>query len=82
MAEVSNVVLAHGAWADGSSWAKLIPQLDKAGLNAVAIARRKLRPRTKAMSAISILRRARLVAFGDVPFAGVSSIRSKEGSER
>src|SRR5258708_37945942 len=37
MAEVSNVVLVHGAWADGSSWAKVIPQLEKAGLNAVAV---------------------------------------------
>ena len=27
-------------------------------------------------------RGARPVAFGDVPFAGVSSIRSREGSER
>jgi len=37
MAEVSNVVLVHGAWADGSSWAKVIPLLEKAGLNAVAV---------------------------------------------
>src|SRR2546426_6441725 len=34
---VSNVVLVHGAWADGSSWAKVIPLLEKAGLNAVAV---------------------------------------------
>src|SRR5258705_10493754 len=34
---VRNVVLGHGAWADGSSWAKVIPLLEKAGLNAVAI---------------------------------------------
>ena len=31
------VVLVHGAWADGSSWAKVIPLLEKAGLNAVAV---------------------------------------------
>src|SRR5258706_8646112 len=37
MAGVSNVVLVHGAWADGSSWAKVIPLLEKAGLNAVAV---------------------------------------------
>jgi pimeloyl-ACP methyl ester carboxylesterase len=37
MAGVSNVVLVHGAWADGSSWAKLIPLLENAGLNAVAV---------------------------------------------
>src|ERR1700756_4980112 len=32
-----NVVLVHGAWADGSSWAKVIPLLEKAGLSAVAV---------------------------------------------
>src|SRR2546427_9771082 len=34
---VRNVVLVHGAWAEGSSWAKVIPLLEKARLNAVAI---------------------------------------------
>jgi pimeloyl-ACP methyl ester carboxylesterase len=34
---VRNVILVHGAWADGSSWAKVIPLLEKAGLNAVAV---------------------------------------------
>jgi pimeloyl-ACP methyl ester carboxylesterase len=34
---VRNVVLVHGAWADGSSWAKVIPLLEKAGLNAMAV---------------------------------------------
>ena len=29
-APVRNVVLVHGAWADGSSWAKVIPILEKA----------------------------------------------------
>ena len=33
---VRNVVLVHGAWADGSSWAKVIALLEKAGLNAVS----------------------------------------------
>jgi len=32
-----NVVLVHGAFADGSSWSKVIPLLEKAGLNAVAV---------------------------------------------
>src|SRR5258706_2794382 len=31
------IVLVHGAWADGSSWAKVIPLLEKAGLNAIAV---------------------------------------------
>jgi pimeloyl-ACP methyl ester carboxylesterase len=32
-----NVVLVHGAWADGSSWSKVIPLLDKKGLNVTAV---------------------------------------------
>ena len=31
-----NVVLAHGAWADGSSWARVIAALKSDGLNVVA----------------------------------------------
>ena len=27
----TNIVLVHGAWADGSSWSKVIPILEKAG---------------------------------------------------
>jgi pimeloyl-ACP methyl ester carboxylesterase len=32
-----NVVLVHGAWADGSSWAEVIPRLQAAGLNVTAV---------------------------------------------
>ena len=31
------VVLVHGAWADGSSWAEVVPLLEAAGLNVVAV---------------------------------------------
>jgi len=31
------VVLVHGAFADGSSWAKIIPLLEKAGLKVIAV---------------------------------------------
>jgi pimeloyl-ACP methyl ester carboxylesterase len=34
---VKNVVLVHGAWADGSSWSKIIPLLQAKGLHAVAV---------------------------------------------
>jgi pimeloyl-ACP methyl ester carboxylesterase len=34
---VRNVVLVHGAWADGSSWSKLIPLLQAEGLHVVAV---------------------------------------------
>lgn len=32
-----NVVLVHGAWADGSSWSKVIPLLQNKGLNVTAV---------------------------------------------
>jgi len=34
---VTNVLLVHGAWADGSSWAKVIPLLEAKGLHVVAV---------------------------------------------
>jgi pimeloyl-ACP methyl ester carboxylesterase len=37
MPGIKNVVLVHGAWADGSSWSKLIPRLQAKGLHAVAV---------------------------------------------
>jgi pimeloyl-ACP methyl ester carboxylesterase len=35
--EARNVVLVHGAWADGSSWEKVIPILQAAGLHVTAV---------------------------------------------
>jgi hypothetical protein len=32
----TNIVLVHGAWADGSSWSKVIPILKSAGHNVTA----------------------------------------------
>jgi pimeloyl-ACP methyl ester carboxylesterase len=32
----TNVILAHGAWADGSSWSAVIPRLQKRGFNVLA----------------------------------------------
>jgi pimeloyl-ACP methyl ester carboxylesterase len=37
MPTVKNVVLVHGAWADGSSWSKVIPKLVSRGLNVTAV---------------------------------------------
>ena len=34
---IGTVVLVHGAFADGSCWAKVIPLLTKRGLRAVAV---------------------------------------------
>jgi pimeloyl-ACP methyl ester carboxylesterase len=36
-AQARNVVLVHGAWADGSSWAEVIPRLQAAGLHVTAV---------------------------------------------
>lgn len=33
----SNIVLVHGAWSDGSGWAKVIPLLQSEGHNVVAV---------------------------------------------
>jgi pimeloyl-ACP methyl ester carboxylesterase len=35
--QARNVVLVHGAYADGSSWAEVIPLLQRAGLNVMAV---------------------------------------------
>ena len=35
--EARNIVLVHGAWADGSSWAEVIPLLQAAGLKVTAL---------------------------------------------
>src|SRR5580698_2869346 len=37
MQGVKNIVLVHGAWADGSSWSKVLPLLQAQGLHAVAV---------------------------------------------
>src|SRR5262245_41341033 len=34
---VKNLVLVHGAFADGSSWAKVIPLLQSKGYNVIAV---------------------------------------------
>ena len=36
-APIKNVVLVHGAWADGSSWSKIIPLLEAKGLHVVSV---------------------------------------------
>jgi hypothetical protein len=37
MSKISNVVLVHGAWADASSWSKVIPLLVAKGLKVTAV---------------------------------------------
>ncbi|HYL23291.1 MAG TPA: alpha/beta hydrolase [Burkholderiales bacterium] len=65
---VRNVVLVHGAWADGSSWAKVIPLLEKAGLNAVAVQN----PLTSFEDDMAATKRAIALADGPVILVGHS----------
>jgi pimeloyl-ACP methyl ester carboxylesterase len=36
-ASARNIVLVHGAWADGSSWSKVIPILENSGHRVIAV---------------------------------------------
>ena len=59
--QARNVVLVHGAWADGSSWAEVIPLLQAAGLNVTAVQN----PLTTLADSVAATRRA--LALQDGP---------------
>src|SRR5258707_13091683 len=63
-----SVVLVHGAWADGSSWSKVIPQLEKAGLNVTAVQN----PLTSLADDVAATRRAIALQDGPVILVGHS----------
>jgi pimeloyl-ACP methyl ester carboxylesterase len=65
---VRNVVLVHGAWADGSSWAKVIPLLEKAGLTVVAVQN----PLTSLADDVAATQRAIALQDGPVILVGHS----------
>jgi pimeloyl-ACP methyl ester carboxylesterase len=65
---VRNVVLVHGAWADGSSWAKVIPLLQNAGLNPVAVQN----PLTSFEDDVAATKRAIALQDGPVVLVGHS----------
>src|ERR1700689_1636743 len=56
-----NAVLIHGAWADGSSWAEVIPRLQAAGLRVTAVQN----PLTTLADSVAATRRA--LALQDGP---------------
>jgi pimeloyl-ACP methyl ester carboxylesterase len=60
-AEARNVVLVHGAWADGSSWSEVIPRLQAAGLHVTAVQN----PLTSLADSLAATRRA--LALQDGP---------------
>jgi pimeloyl-ACP methyl ester carboxylesterase len=65
---VRNVVLVHGAWADGSSWAKVIPLLEAAGLRVVAVQN----PLTSLQDDVAAVQRAIALQDGPVLLVGHS----------
>lgn len=62
------VVLVHGAFADGSSWNKVIPLLEKAGLNVVAVQN----PLDSLEGDVAVTNRAIAAAPGPVVLVGHS----------
>src|SRR5471032_1524380 len=65
---VRNVVIVHGAWADGSSWSKVIPLLQARGLHVVAVRN----PLTSLADDIAATRRAIALQDGPVLLVGHS----------
>lgn len=67
-AAARNVVLVHGAWADGSSWAEVIPHLQAAGLRVIAVQN----PLTSLAADVAATRRALALVDGPTVLAGHS----------
>jgi pimeloyl-ACP methyl ester carboxylesterase len=65
---VRNVVIVHGAWADGSSWSKVIPLLQSKGLHVVAVQN----PLTSLAEDVAATRRAIALQDGPVLLVGHS----------
>jgi len=68
MTAISNVILVHGAWGDGSNWAKVIPLLVNKGLAVTAVQL----PLTGFEEDVAAVRRAIALAGGDVVLVGHS----------
>jgi pimeloyl-ACP methyl ester carboxylesterase len=66
--QVKTVLLIHGAWADGSSWSKVIPLLEAKGLHVVAVQI----PLTSFADDISATQRAIALEDGPVLLVGHS----------
>ena len=68
MANFSNVILVHGAWADGSSWSKVIPLLLARGLRVTAVQL----PLTSLKDDAATVKRALALADGPTVLVGHS----------
>jgi pimeloyl-ACP methyl ester carboxylesterase len=69
---VKNVVFVHGAWADGSSWSKVIPLLEAKGLHVVAVQN----PLTSLADDVAATKRAIALEDGPVILVGHSYLKS------
>src|ERR1700683_4150750 len=67
-AQVKTVLLIHGAWADGSSWSKVIPLLQAKGLHVVAVQN----PLTSLADDVAATKRAIALQDGPVLLVGHS----------
>jgi pimeloyl-ACP methyl ester carboxylesterase len=65
---VKNILLVHGAWADGSSWSKVIPLLQADGYNVVAVQM----PLTSLADDVAVVQRALALETGPVLLVGHS----------
>jgi pimeloyl-ACP methyl ester carboxylesterase len=68
MAKSSDVILVHGAWADGSNWAKVIPLLAARGHSVTAVQL----PLTSLGDDVATVKRAIALASGPIILAGHS----------
>lgn len=68
MTTIATVILVHGAWADGSSWAKVIAQLAAKNVAATAVQL----PLTSYEADVAAVKRAIARAEGDVVLVGHS----------
>src|SRR6266851_1057232 len=68
MAKAANVILVHGAWADGSCWSKVIPLLESRALRVSAVQL----PLTSLDSDVATVRRAIALADGPTVLVGHS----------
>ncbi len=68
MANIPNVILIHGAWADGSSWARVIPLLQAQALSVTAVQL----PLTSFENDLATARRAIALVNGPIVLVGHS----------
>jgi pimeloyl-ACP methyl ester carboxylesterase len=80
MSKVANVLFVHGAWANSSAWAKVLPLVERAGVNATAVQL----PLTSLADDAAAVKRAIELVDGKVVLVGHSyggAVISEAGNE-